>query len=248
MNAKRYQAISTVLLLFGLLQVSAMAKPEDYGFPPTLSPQSTVSLGDVLRREDLTPAQKTDVLICWLKKEMQDPTPTSATNRGELRSSGYTKSLVAWVLIECADPLDLEKQIADPKTSPELREALTLTLGMMGDCRQIPKLAKILNTDPEPYYRSLAARALRRMGTTEVIPVLEEALKYDLTVEAVTPSGRKIVHHPVKDEVETGLRALKDSRYVEIYRKRAEEFDARLAEARKKAAAGASGKEAAHQP
>jgi hypothetical protein len=235
--------IPSALTLVIVLAVSLVSAPtvgavqsEKYGLPAKL--RSLSDLQPTVDRKDITPAEKTEVLVSWLKQERDHPRPTLSGLGGPI-SSGYVQAQILRCFFLCGDPLTADRLASDVHTDTGVREALAIGLGIMGDRRQVPKLIRILKSHRTPDYRQLAAAALGDLGATEAIPALQGALEDGYSVkrlEGVGPLDE--LRYPVREDAKGSLARLRDPNYLAEARKRCGDFAKRLEDEEKQAAEG----------
>ncbi|UCH35270.1 MAG: HEAT repeat domain-containing protein, partial [Armatimonadota bacterium] len=183
---------------------------------------------------------RADILISWLIEERMEPSGTTLGLGGGDINSGYIMSQIIMSLVELGDPL-LVLEVATSShlasVDDNVRDAMRITLGLMGDGDQARELMRILDTHAEPYFRALAAKALGRVGAAEARPRLKRALEDPFTVRAGNSVRGLYTAYPVREGAETALRMLDDPARFTHAKQRAEMFAQRLDNARKQAIA-----------
>jgi HEAT repeat protein len=208
---------------------ASLVEPSAYGLPNRLGRLSDMT--PLYERADLTPEQRTDVLLYWLNEERREPSPPTQGAGGSI-DSGYIQAQVVKALGELGDPLLLSRYASDTSTlDAMIRDAVQLALAWMYDARQVPNLIRILESSSEPDYRALAATALGSMRATEAVPVLEAALDdvFSRTAEGCLEGPRLL--YPVREAARGALDALADPSLAEYARARCEAFARRLKDA-----------------
>ncbi|MHB1460116.1 MAG: HEAT repeat domain-containing protein [Armatimonadota bacterium] len=229
---------SAVVVACLLLTSVTVCQPTKPRIPAKLSSLRDLRL--VLDRNDLTSAQKTDMLLSWLDKERRQPTPTTTGFGGGDINSGYIQAQIIKSLKEVGNPLTLIAVISDPNTDPNIIDAAHLALGRMGDITQIPKLINILEHHSEPYFRVIAAETLGSLGATRAIPALERALHDEYTVMGGAYVGgprEPATAYPLRDAAEVALRVLNmpDKSVASRIKAKVKLFETRMKKARKEA-------------
>lgn len=236
--------LSITLILVGLESLACSwtasgIQPEAYGLPARLSNLTQLQL--VTRPVDITPVQKTEVLMAWLMEERRNPTPTSPGLGGGDISSSYIQAQIVKAMAEVGNPVTLRAIAADEKIDADVRDGARIALCLMGDGTQIPMMIDILEHSPEPDFRATAAGALGRLAATEARQALTAALydRYQATGSYKRAGSRTV--YPVAEAARSALRVLnsKDPELKKRVEAKKAEFEKRLEKARKDAAATA---------
>jgi hypothetical protein len=209
--------------------------PSLYGLPRRLA--SLTDLTPIHERKDLTPRQRTEVLLYWLVEERTDPSPPTRGIGGDI-DSGYIQAQLIKAMAELGDILLLTQLGSDPQLDGAIRDAARIALGWIYDARQIPSLLTILERSPEPDFRALAATALGCMGATEAVPALRRALQDQFARRGGGCLEDNGLVYPVRRAAEIALRGLADPGLVAYRERRMEEFRRRLEEAQQAAPVG----------
>jgi hypothetical protein len=129
-------------------------------------------IGDV--NTTLTAFQRTEVLVNWLVEERRTPSPTRTGLGGGPIDTDYIQEQLILSMGLYGDPLAIQWLFRN-SSHPELRDDLSVALGIMGDASQVGNLRRILFASQNPYLRRLSTRAMQHLGAVEAIPDLELA-------------------------------------------------------------------------
>ncbi len=154
-------------------------------------------------------AERADKLVSYLKEEIASPSPPRMGPGGGPIDSGYIQGAIIHALGLVVTP-ELIKNALDKETDKDIRDKLTVALGLAGDKNTLKSLIEILKGHTEGSVRLYAARALANFSDTESVDALVHALKDDYTRIVIedTGSGDKYTIYPVREEAVRGLRML----------------------------------------
>jgi len=234
--------VSLALLCAG---VAGAAPPRA---PAEPVPARLRTLADLQRvsgpKSPLTEAQRTETLLSWLAQERRRPTPSRIGQGGYEIDTGYIQAQVRRALAGEADPVVIEHLAGSTQVrDPQLRTAMRLVLGLMGDARQVPALLTQLKQSPEPYYRWHAAQALGGIGAAEAVPALRQAQKdtFLLTSRGGARSKRGEIVFPVRDAARVSREILANPQARKEGLRQRARFKQRLEQARRARKSGKGG-------
>ena len=218
--------ILAVIAAISVCSSQCNAQPEHYGFPPKLT--DLTWLGSPIEREDLTPVEKTEILVTWLIRERREPSPTTTGLAGGDITSGYIQAQILTALFVEGDTLTISEIASDTHADGDVRDAMRIALGLMGDTTQVPVLIAILDNQREPYFRAKAAEALGHLGATEATTALERALLDEYFVQAGNCMTGVYTEYPVRRAAKEALLKLNNPSEASAARERSQVFTKRL--------------------
>lgn len=229
------KCVLSLLALMGMLfSHTVQAQNVPARFAPRM--QNLTDLTPLLERKDLTPVQRTEILLMWLAEERRKPSETRTGLGGGDIDSGYIQIQIVKALFEVGDRAVLEWiAIAPQITDQGIRDAVSLALGIMGDRRQAPTLLNILRTHPIGHFRAEAAQILGSLGVVEARAVLQRAKQDEFAVKAGNSLRGIYTSHPVSEAAERALRMLDSDVVIVQADEREEKFVARLKESQENA-------------
>jgi len=218
-----------VLILAVLLPIACLASPSDYGLPKRLARLTDLNK---VTAKTLTPVQLTDIYVSWLAEEQAQPSKTQRGFGGEI-TSGYIQAQLILSLGSQGDPLAMTTLADNPRIKKNVRDALTIALGYMGDAGRIQAIITILADHPDPYLRQQAAQALGQIGAKEAIHPLEKSLQDPYATQASSCFRGEYTCYPVRESAEGSLRRLRDDKEQADAMKRRQAFTRELTKAQK---------------
>lgn len=230
------KVLFSIVTLFMVISLSAPqqahAQQTLYGLPARMRDLSDLELTDT---NTLTPPQKTEVILSWLVEERNHPSPTTQGTGGSPIDSDYLQAQIVKDLEVWGDPNAVGWVLSSTSLKDEgLRDIMVLVLGSMGDRSQLPKIESIMQDNPNPYLRAIAAEDLGLLGSVSSIPVLEKAAKdpFFLTFASESHGGKVIDFYPVRQVAGETLKVLRDPDALKLKMERNQFFVQRLNNAR----------------
>lgn len=150
--------------------------PADYGRPVKLRSLTDLGAYEPEEKRSLPTLTKTKIMLVWLQKEFQSPTPTREGLGGGPISSRYIQAQIVKALSLEGDPVLLRSVAQDDNALPTVCDGANLALALMGDADRLQQIMHILEFDDNPYYRALAMDAVANLGSVDKIPVLKDSL------------------------------------------------------------------------
>ena len=209
---RRQKRVSAVGLALSVLLAALGITAEPGKAPKKSDPWRIGSLN----REGVTPQQRTQLGMAYLREEIADPTPPYMS-MGPIDH----EYIIAQLTIAIAQPslddpnhADREMLFQELQRQPagEYRDALALTLAMTGDARMTKYvLAYLRDTNKPPILREQAVRALSRLADPETAPLLLPIAVADPVYEIVhakrrihgrDPSSPVVKEYPMRRHVQ----------------------------------------------
>lgn len=178
---------------------------------------------------DKPAAERIERLLDLLQEEDRSPVEPSVGWGGGRIDHDYTMAQLALALSLVAHDDESGqqtlRQAASRASSPDVREAMGIALGLSGDATVAGDLVSLLKKPDRPHRRALAASALGACHAVLCIPDLAEALRDTHSIRGagdIGPENRE--EFPVRRAASLALRQLG----VTVQRPNPDEFDYRI--------------------
>lgn len=180
-----------------------------------VSPVRAVELSQIrIYSDSATPAaERLDLLLTLLEEEVRSPVDPQTGWGGGSIDHDYTMAQIALAISHVAretEPVKAQlRQAADSTSSPEVRDAMLIALGLCGDVSVAEDLTVILKSSTSPSRRALSASALGACNAMLFIPDLAEALNDSAKMPRASDVGQEDRNDfPVRRAASLALRHL----------------------------------------